>query len=486
LIASGDGPGEAGETKAVWVIPILTAVPRQIRGNADFAVVSPDGRQIAFRTTKDGHQLWVMGANGEDARMLLKAESGVRFGRLQWSPDSRSLAYLRYHSDAQKYEVAIVAHNLQTGKDEVLVPDFGLGSFGWVADGRIIFSRAEAGFRQAESNLWELPVDTSTGKVEGEPRRLTRWAGFSFRDFSATADGKRLVFVRQHQQTDVYVAQLLSQGGELVTVKRLTFDLAQDQPTAWTPDGRSVLFHSDRNGTRDIFRQDPAQAAPDELVIGVQEQYESRLTPDGAALLYWDHPRLAEGYPPSIRLLRTPLAGGTTSTVLEARWGAQFRCARAPNSCVLSEPSADGRRLEFSVFDPVQGKQDTLSSVDLYPEGNPRWDISPDGQTAAIVDSERENRRARLVNLRSGEQQHTEATPARISDVAWLPDGRGLLVATTHARGSSLFELGLKGEVREIWQAATQISRPVPSPDQKGFAFALSTLDSNAWVVEGY
>ncbi|HXE91884.1 MAG TPA: hypothetical protein VNK82_13085 [Terriglobales bacterium] len=461
-------------------------MPRQIRGDADFAVVSPDGQQIAFRTTREGHQLWVMGANGEDARMLLKAEPGVRFGRLQWSPDSRSLAFLRYHSDAQKYDVAIVDHNLQTGSSEVLVSDYGLGAFGWLADGRIIFSRAEAGSRQAESNLWELPVDAGTGKAQGEPRRITRWAGFSFRDFSATADGKRLVFVRQHQQTDVHVAEFNSRGAEPVTVRRLTFDVSQDQPTAWTPDGRAVLFHSDRNGTWDVFRQDVAQAAPDELVVGPQEQHEARLTPDGTALLYWDHPRLEGVYPPSIRLLRTPLGGGSTSTVLEARWGAQFRCAQAAKMCVLSEPSADGKRLDFSAFDPLQGKRTNLSSVDLYPEGNPRWDVSPDGATAAIADSDRENRRARLVVLSSGEQRHTEALPARISDVAWLPDGRGLLVTTTHGRGSSVFRLGLNGEAHEIWQAPTQISRPVPSPDGKRFAFALSTLDSNAWMVEGF
>jgi Tol biopolymer transport system component len=461
-------------------------VPRQIRGDADYAVVSPSGEQIAFRTTKDGHQLWVMGANGEDARVLLKAENGERLGRLQWSPDNRRLAWMRYRSDALKYDVAIVALDLQTGNQEVLLSDHRLDSFGWVADGSIIFSRTEPGSRQAESNLWELSVDASSAKVTGEPRRLTRWAGFNFRDFSATADGKRLVFVKQHQQTDIYVASIARSRGEIVTLRRITFDQRQDRPSAWTPDGRALLFHSDRNGTWNIFRQDVSQTSPEEVVIGAQERYEARPSPDGAWLLYWDHPRLEGAYPQSLRLLRTPIGGGSTSTVLEARWGVHFRCARAGKRCLLSEPAADGKRLDFASFDPIQGRQGVLSSIEIFPGGSPRWDLSPDGATVAIVDSDHENHRARLLDLHSGEQRHTEPAPARISDVAWLPDGRGLLITTTHARGSSLFYIGLQGEVRELWKAATQISFPVPSPDQKHLAFALSTLDSNAWMVENF
>ncbi len=468
------------------MIPILTAVPRQIRGDADYAVVSPDGTQIAFRTTKDGHQLWVMGANGEDARTLLKAGTGVRFGKLQWSPEGRRLAFLQYRSDAQKYDVAIVAFDSQTGKQEVLFSDHRLDSFGWVADGRIIFSRAEPGSRQAESNLWELPVDAASGKAGGEPRRITRWAGFNFRDFSATADGKRLVFVKQHQQTDVYVAQFAGKSASIADLRRLTFDQRQDRPSAWTPDGRALLFHSDRNGTWNIFHQDPSQTSPDEVVGGAQEQYEARPSPDGAWLLYWDHARLEGAYPQSLRLLRTPIGGGSTSTVLEARWGAHFRCAQAAKRCVLSEPDADGKRLGFASFDPILGRQAALSSIEIYPGGDPIWGLSPDGATVAIVDSDHENRRARLLDLRSGEQRHTEPTPARISGVAWLPDGRGLLITTTHARGSSLFHIGLEGNVRELWKAGTQISLPVPSHDQKQLAFALSSLDSNVWMVENF
>ncbi len=470
------------------MIPILTAVPRQIRGDADYAVVSPNGEQIAFRTTKDGHQLWVMGANGEDARVLLKADTGVRFGRLQWSPDNRRLACIRYRSDAQKYDVAILAHDLQTGNSDILLSDHRLDSFGWMADGRIIFSRTEPGSRQTESNLWELPVDPVSGKASGEPRRITRWAGFNFRDFSATADGKRLVFVKQHQQTDVYVARFAGRGAEIADLRRLTFDQNQDRPSAWTPDGRALLFHSDRNGTWNIFRQsiDVSQTSPADVVIGAQERYEARLSPDGAWLLYWDHARLEGAYPKSLRLLRTPIGGGSTSTVLEAGWDAHFRCAQAGKTCLLSEPVAEGKRLDFVSFDSMQGRQAVLSSIDVYPGGNPAWDLSPDGKTVALADSDHENRRVRLLNLRSGEQRHTVAVAARISDVAWLPDGRGLVVTTAHARGSSLFYIGLRGEVRELWKAGTQISFPVPSPDHKQIAFALSTLDSNAWMVENF
>src|SRR4029077_21052689 len=102
-----------------------------------------------------------------------------------------------------------------------------------------------------DTNLWELNVDASTGRSSGRPRRLTNWAGFGAYNLSATSDGKKLSMLRTSFPSGVYVGDLNTGGASLTTPRRLTLDEHLDAPFAWTPDGRAVIFMSNRNGPID-------------------------------------------------------------------------------------------------------------------------------------------------------------------------------------------------------------------------------------------
>jgi len=443
-------------------------------------VGSPDDRRIAFRTTTGGHAVWVMGANGEDARQLVQFGPGERVIEIQWSPDSRRVAFLHSKADAKTFTVSILARPLDRDESSVLVSDTGLGSFYWSDDGRLLYSRAEPGSRGAEANLWTLEVDVASARPRGTPRKITDWAGFSFADISVTADGKRLVFVRQMSQSDVYVGDLA--GSKLTEPRRLTFDDRQDVPSAWTPDGTQLIFESDRNGTWDVLRQSLDSRSPENLALGPSEQRRAALGPDGSTILYWEHDAASGGLPQSMRLIATPLAGGSSQTVLQAGWAAQFRCYRG--MCVLGEPDIAALRLQFSTFD-LSGKRQELASIAFHPSGTPVWDLAPDGVTIALADSDEQKNRVRFFDLRTGAETHSQPAPARISGVAWTRDGN-LLATTTHVQGSVLLRISKNGEVETLWGAKQALTRPLPSPDQKRVAFALYTLDSNVWMLENF
>jgi Tol biopolymer transport system component len=421
-----------------------------------------------------------MGANGEDARQLVQFGPGERVIEIQWSPDSRRVAFLHSKADAKTFTVSILARPIDGDESSVLVSDPGLGSFFWSDDGRLLYSRAEPGSRGAEANLWALEVDIASARPRGTPRKITDWAGFSFADISVTADGKRLVFVRQMSQSDVYLGDFAA--GKLSEPQRFTFDNRQDIPSAWTADGTQLIFHSDRNGTWDVLRQAAGSRASDNLALGPAEQRDAALGPDGATLLYWEHAAVTGGVPQNMRLIAMPFAGGSIQTVLEAGWAAQFRCYRG--MCLLGEPDIAALRLKFSTFD-LTGKRDQVADIAFHPSGTPVWDLSPDGVTVALADSDEQKNRVRFFNLQSGEERHSEPAPARISGVAWTRDGN-LLATTTHVQGSVLLRIAKSGEVQTLWSAKQALARPLPSPDQKRVAFALYTLDSNAWMLEHF
>ena len=62
-------------------------------------------------------------------------------------------------------------------------------------------------------------------------------------------DGKRVTFFAEVQNNyDIYMMHLT---GEKLT--RLTCDSAQDSYPCFAPDGRRIIFHSNRNGKFQIF-----------------------------------------------------------------------------------------------------------------------------------------------------------------------------------------------------------------------------------------
>src|SRR5437762_5025730 len=50
--------------------------------------------------------------------------------------------------------------------------------------------------------------DLTSGRPRGDPIRLTSWPRIDFHWLSATADGKRLVFLEATSQAQIYIAEL--------------------------------------------------------------------------------------------------------------------------------------------------------------------------------------------------------------------------------------------------------------------------------------
>src|SRR5271156_1168527 len=88
----------------------------------------------------------------------------------------------------------------------------------------------------------------SVGREGGEARQLTTGGHEAFPIFSP--DGKWIAFEGEYDgNRDVFV--IPAEGG---TPRRLTFHPGQDVPVAWTPDGKRVLFISDREAYADFTR----------------------------------------------------------------------------------------------------------------------------------------------------------------------------------------------------------------------------------------
>jgi eukaryotic-like serine/threonine-protein kinase len=486
LITTATHPGE---TPSLWAVSILGGAARKLREGAAAASFSPDGSQIAFLGDYDSGSaqgIWLSTADGDDQRRIMAAQHGEDFNEVAWAPNGQRLAYSKGLAGTGIYVSAIESVSLKGGPPTRILSSPKLQGFCWLPDGRIVYSLRQSVMIGADSNLWEVRTINQTGEPAGEPRQLTNWPGFSFSGFTVTADGKQMEFLRLTAKAHVYVGELDAKGTHLNNTRRLTFDEHFEWPERWTPDSRSVVFWSDRNGSWDIFKQTlDKDAAAELLPLGPEPKYYSSFSPDGQWILYMALPeaRLPGGSVP-VRIMRVPASGGPPQLVLTALGTTDIHCTRAPaNLCVFDEQQEG--HLVFTSVDPIKGRGRALASMEIEPSMAIPWDLSPDGSQVVMT---REGR-IRLLALKNGVTTDLAVRGWNsFGEVDWSADGDALFVSSNTPQDATLLRVDLRGEPRPLWHQKLNFmgTKGIPSPDRRHLAVAGWTTDSNAWMIEDF
>ena len=456
----------------------------KLRDNTGDAWASPDGSQIAF-VTGDGKQIWVMGANGENPQKVLSGPAGDVFGGLQFLGDR--LGYGRLHPAGDHADITVESLDRKTGQVTVAFSDPNITAGVFVPDGRLIYSHMEPPPNQGGfANLWEIRIDPRTGRASGKPRRITRWAGVNITGLSVTADGKHLALQRGLAESDVYVGELEAGRTRLVNPRRLTLDDRNDYASAWTLDGKAVLFSSNRNGPSDIFRQALEQRTAEPVVTSREDKIMARLSPDGAWVIYFAFPG---GFSSSPKLMRAPISGGPSEFIVGAPPGADFFCARLPETvCVLSEWHRG--QLAFYALDPLRGRGRELLRINVKPLPDycyDQWHLEPDGSSIAVIVPDEEPARIRVFPLAGGSPRDVKVAGwSGLCDLKWAADGKGWFVSTHSVTAWTHIYVDLQGHSYLLCQTGTMPTFSFPSPDGRHLAFLEWNSFSNVWMLEGF
>ncbi len=426
-----DAPG-------IWTISVQGDKPLKLSERGTWPTFSPDGSLIAFGDVVEyitGYggcrEIWVMGSNGDQPRKLVEAKPGELFDLPAWAPNGRRVAYRKLHAAAS--EIIIESRDLKGEQPATVVSDSQLtGALCWLPDGRIIYSRAES-FPTQESNLWEIRTNLETGRPTGTPRRITAWAGAGTGLISASADGKRLMVIKGTEQSHVYVAELQAHGTRLSALRRLTLDESNDQPRAWTPDSKAVIFTSDRNGHGDIYKQGIDQTTAETIVASPENKFINSLSPDGAWVYY--RPLTRPSAPG--KLMRVPMSGGPAQFISNTEPGFFFlACARLPSTFCVYTVNEQGQYI-LSSFDLANGKKHELARV----KGATNADIFPDGSGMAVIIGDPSANRIRIIG--SAGETKTEFAVKGWSEIIHIfpsADSKGLYltgsVATSRRRAT--------------------------------------------------
>jgi WD40 repeat protein len=363
--------------------------------------------------------------------------------------------------------------------------------------GRLIYAVHEAEPNQGDTNLWAIQLKAETGLPSGRPVRITNDRD-AIEGLSADAEGKRLALLRSNSQADVYVAELEGRGERLSTPQRLTLDQREDYPTTWTPDSKTVLFLSDRDGPFRIFKQSIGKTQS-ELLVGGDDIVimAPRLTPDGLSALYLVTAKRKD-LPDNRRLTRVPLAGGASQVVVEGPEIMGYQCARLPSElCIYGQMESGSGYYRFFTFDPAGGKGTELLAGKVKKRDGPMntWSLSPDGKYLVTAKglTPTDDITLRIIKLADGTEQLIPVPEIKLlMGMEWSADGNSIWVGGFMGRGaggarSGLLNVSHNGAVKVALRGLNpRVLWAVPSPDGQRLALLGNTENSNMWLLENF
>ena len=409
---TGGGPpfGWRGRGEPPRIVPITSDA-----GMESFASFSPDASQIAY--TWDGgsggnSNLYVKLIDGGSSLRL--TDSAALDSSPAWSPDGRHIAFLRYQRGPAGVYLVPPIGGPERKIADVRIPrrSHVLRNLAWSPDAKHL-ALIDGGGRGEPGGIHLLTINSGerTAILEGRPRG-------GFRHSPAfSPDGRALAFLQSVglSADDIYIVRLdqdLQAAGE---PRRVTEDEARIDGLVWAVDGESIIFSSERNGQRGLWRV-PARGGRIFPLPGAGEGARlPAVSADGSKLAYTRSMR-------DLNIWRQSLAGDTEPEPL-------IRSTRLDH---LPRYSPDGRRIAF-ISDRTGSMQlwvadsDGTNALQLTSyEGElvtlPNW--SADSRRIAVQVIERDRSHIDLVNVEDRSRRRLELAEEGGIAPSWSHDGR--------------------------------------------------------------
>jgi Tol biopolymer transport system component len=475
---------------------------------------SPDGSQIAFRSSRDGGGIFVMGATGESVRRLTTvgynpswAPDGSRIafsmepvalnprGRTSpvrlWTADARSGATRQVTKGLDAVQPSWSPHghriafwgnrgggaqrDLWTIDPDAADPDasaVGVTNDAaidwnpfWSADGSWLYFASDRG---GSMNLWRVAIDERTGVTRGAPEPVTLAAAFAAH-FSAARQANTIIF-----------SGVLSSNA----IERLALDVPGDRPvpvfngslpiTAFdvSPDGGRIAFGAVNGSHEDLFVMNSDGSHIEQLTNDEHPDRGPVWSSDGTSLYFYSQRN--DRY--EIYTIR-PDGGGLTQITRSSRPGLIFP-RPSPDGSLLVAMTGDG-----SLFWDVRASK----AQPLPPPAadrvtsDPRW--SPDGRRVAAFENPAGNVNRTLgiviydVDARTYRQVANDPAYA----LTWLTDK-----AIAFAASGALTVLDLPNATRREIKLPSPAAGPrslSASPDGKFVYIRTARTDGDLWLA---
>jgi len=397
---------------ALFALDVATLSARQITfppesSNGDIHVAfSPDARTLAFlRDTKDGMDVYVIPAAGGSERRLMFDNRDLAGQRRVW------LVGLTYTSDG--HDIILGGNGLwrihATGKAKRAEPVRGLGftAFNpYIRGNRLVY-----GAPTWDANVYLLPLRSETDA--GEPTKLIA-STFLDADPQLSPDGRHVVFLSDRTGAD----EIWKANSDGSTPMQLTFLSSYCGTPRWSGSGREIVFSAEPQGNADLFVISADGGQPRQLTTASSNEAVPNYSRDGRWIYF------ASDRGGSWNVWKMPAEGGPATQVTR-------------NGGFFASESPDGKYLYYAkALDapglwrvPLSGGSEE-KVLDSPPPGFwGYWAVSANG--IYYVDEPAPRARIRFRNFRT----RRDSVVKVMSNAAWIgspgmslsPDGSAIV-----------------------------------------------------------
>ena len=200
----------------IWIASVSKAEPplqlTASKKSSSAPEWSPDGRQIAFLSDREGkQQIYLIAPNGGESTQLTTVETGVT--SMQWSPDGKQIAFTSIDPESKEKK----QRKEKYGEFELVQRDYSM------------------------VHLW-----TVAPAAGAKPERVTEGSTFSVSGFRWAPDSARIAFsatkdpdLGSSGTADLYVIRIGSK-----TIEPLATTKGPDTNPVWSPDGKQIAYES--------------------------------------------------------------------------------------------------------------------------------------------------------------------------------------------------------------------------------------------------
>jgi len=391
--------------------------------------LSPDGTKLALIQYEKGQNIAVYDLSSKKLDFVTRQGWAKQAYFACWSPDGKEIAFLQSSLDpAGPVEVAVstldgkirVLYRIESMEEGYVVP------FAWLADGSAIL--AGISHERMKGTLGLIPLSGGSFKPLHSVKvgAKTKFAQLA----DASPDSRFIVFqdVDQQGKHDLYII-----GTDGTSLEVLSDHPADEGYPRWSPDGKHIVFLSQRHGIWALWGIPVKDGKPAGEPFFIKHGDHDLLNWTKQGLAYKENLMLQDIFtvaidPDTLELIRKPQQIKYTPT--------------GGNVCPSWSP--DGKYLAFVAFDQISGDQKiVIVSAD---EGEPQEFLNPGKSKASLA----------------------------VHDLRWTPDGRSLSLSQSgEDEKFSLFQLDLETGEWKKWPIPVRTwTRTEWSGDGKSFLYA--------------